>query len=403
MKRLMVLGGSSNQVPLIRCAKQQGYYVVLCDYSEHNIGRGYADVFYCVSTLDKEAVLDAAERENIDGIVTNSEPAMPTCAYVGNKLGLTSNPYESVVTLSRKDFFREFLSENGFNCPQFCTTDNLDDALDMTYGFEFPLMVKPVDSSGSRGVTRIESREELEVVFDMAISFSKKKRVMIEEYIKSSHNYMIGGDIFVLDGKVAFWGLMNSMRDYAVSEFVPVGTSFPSYISHEQFGVIKRTIEGIIDVLGITAGPFNLELMFDTNNRLFVIEMNPRNGGNKIPELLKMATGVDLVKANIEASLGTQSVSLGHNKEGKYISTYVLHSSKDGILKSIRYDDSIRGNVLEIDMYKEVGDRVERFNNAEKLLGIVVLKFDSLDEMQRKLSHITELIEISVESDLAPI
>lgn len=403
MKRLMILGGSSNQMPLIRCAKQQGYYVVLCDYSEKNIGRDYADVFYCVSTLDKEAVLDAAKRENIDGVMTNSEPAMPTCAYVGNKLGLTSNPYESVVTLSRKDLFRKFLRENGFNCPQFCTTDNLHDALDKIHGFEFPLMVKPVDSSGSRGVTRIESREELEVAFDMAISFSKKKRVMIEEYITSSHDYMIGGDIFVLGGKVAFWGLMNSMRDYAVSEFVPVGTSFPSYVRPEQFAIIERTIEGVIDVLGITTGPFNLELMFDTNNRLFIIEMNPRNGGNKIPELLEMATGVDLVKTNIEASLGTQNVKLGQNEEGKYMSTYVLHSSKDGVLDSVRYHDRIRGNVVEIDMYKKVGDRVERFNNAEKMLGIVVLEFDSLDEMQHKLIHITESIDISVESDLAPM
>ena len=115
MKKLMILGGSTNQMPLIKCARQRGYCIVLCDYSEVNVGKKYADVFYCVSTLDKESVLDAARKENIDGIVTNSEPAMPTAAYVGNKLGLLSNPYESIVTLCRKDLFRNFLRNNGYS------------------------------------------------------------------------------------------------------------------------------------------------------------------------------------------------------------------------------------------------------------------------------------------------
>ncbi len=397
MKKLMILGGSTNQMPLIKCARQRGYCIVLCDYSEVNVGKKYADVFYCVSTLDKESVLDAARKENIDGIVTNSEPAMPTAAYVGNKLGLLSNPYESIVTLCRKDLFRNFLKNNGFNCPQSYNTGDYKNALEKISGFKFPLMVKPVDSSGSRGVNRIYSIKELKAAFDAALGFSKVKRVIIEEYIESTHDYMIGGDIFVLNGEVVFWGLMNSMRDNMVNEFVPVGTSFPSFINHEQFTIIKRTIKAIIDLMHINLGPFNLELMFNKDNQLFVIEMNPRNGGNKIPEILKTATGVDLVKANIEASLNAEDVNLSYDSIGKYMSTYVLHSDRNGILKKIIYDESIKQNLLEINMDKQVGDRVEKFNNAEKLLGIVFLEFESLDEMRYKLEHIKELIKIEVE------
>jgi len=370
---------------------------VLCDYLEDNIGKQYVDVFHCVSTLDKEAVLDVARKENIDGIITNSEPAMPTCAYVGNQLGLLSNPYESIVTLSRKDLFRNFLRENGFNCPQSYDTKDYKEAAKKISGFQFPLMVKPVDSSGSRGVSRIHSVEELEPAFDTALGFSKVKRVMIEEYIERTHDYMIGGDMFVLDGEVAFWGLMNSMRDNAVSEFVPVGTSYPSFVSHDQFGVIQETVQAIIDLLNIRVGPFNLELMFDKNNQLFVIEMNPRNGGNKIPEVLEAATGVDLIKANIEASLGAENISLGYDGKEKYMSTYVLHSDRSGILRGITYNERIRKNILKVDMDKQVGERVETFDNAEKLLGIVFLEFTSLDEMKSRLEHIKELITIDVE------
>ena len=108
MKKILILGGSENQLPLIKSAKELGYQVILCDYSDNAIGKKYADIFYCVSTLDKEAVLKVAEKEKIDGITTNSEPAMPVVAYVGNELGLPSNPYESIITLSRKDLFRNF-------------------------------------------------------------------------------------------------------------------------------------------------------------------------------------------------------------------------------------------------------------------------------------------------------
>lgn len=396
MKKILILGGSENQLPLIKSAKELGYQVILCDYSDNAIGKKYADIFYCVSTLDKEAVLKVAEKEKIDGITTNSEPAMPVVAYVGNELGLPSNPYESIITLSRKDLFRNFLRDNGFNCPQVYTTDNIRDALDNIYRFKFPLIVKPIDSSGSRGVKRINSVNEFKNGFETAKSFSKSNQVIIEEFIERSHDYMIGGDIFVLNGKVIFWGLMNSMRDITVNEFVPVGTSFPTFVNYEQLKTIKNAINKIIELLKIEFGPFNLELMFNKDNQLYIIEMNPRNGGNKIPEILKIATGVDLMRLTVEASLGIKDIKLTNYFEEKYVSTYVLHTDKDGILKNIYYSDEIRNNIIDIKMNKKIGDNVEKFDNADKLIGIVFMQFNSLVEMNYKLNNINKLIKIEV-------
>lgn len=397
MKKILILGGSENQLPLIKSAKELGYQVILCDYSDNAIGKKYADIFYCVSTLDKEAVLKVAEKEKIDGITTNSEPAMPVVAYVGNELGLPSNPYESIITLSRKDLFRNFLRDNGFNCPQVYTTDNIRDALDNIYRFKFPLIVKPIDSSGSRGVKRINSVNEFKNGFETAKSFSKSNQVIIEEFIERSHDYMIGGDIFVLNGKVIFWGLMNSMRDITVNEFVPVGTSFPTFVNYEQLKTIKNAINKIIELLKIEFGPFNLELMFNKDNQLYIIEMNPRNGGNKIPEILKIATGVDLMRLTVEASLGIKDIKLTNYFEEKYVSTYVLHTDKDGILKNIYYSDEIRNNIIDIKMNKKIGDNVEKFDNADKLIGIVFMQFNSLVEMNYKLNNINKLIKIEVD------
>lgn len=396
MKRLMILGGSENQLPIINFAKKLGLYIVLCDYSQENPGKLIADAFHCVSTLDREAVLKVAREEKIDGVVTNSEPAMPVAAYVGNKLGLPSCPEESIITLSQKDLFRKFLSSNGFNCPGSVSVESYEEALTLSEKLSYPLMVKPIDSSGSRGVSRIESADELELAYNNALGFSKKKKVIIEEFILRAHDYMIGGDIFVLNGKVVFWGLMNSMRDFEVSEFVPVGTSFPTYVSKEQFEIIEKEMDRLIKTLQIESGPFNLELMFNKRNELFMIEVNPRNGGNKIPEILRDATGVDLIEKMVLAALGEKEINFERNEKEKFMSTYVLHSDRDGTLIDIIYDESIKERILKVELEKQIGEQVEKFSNASKLIGIVTIEFKSLKEMKSMLSKINSLVKIVV-------
>ena len=119
MKKILLLGGSAQQVIAIETAKRLGYYTVLCDYLPDNPGQYVADKFYLVSTTDKEAVLEVAENENIDGILAYaSDPAAPTAAYVAEKLGLPGSPYESVEILCNKDRFRAFLEDNGFCTPK---------------------------------------------------------------------------------------------------------------------------------------------------------------------------------------------------------------------------------------------------------------------------------------------
>ncbi len=398
MKKLMVLGGSENQLSLIQKAEKMGYYIVLCDYAKDNVGRKHANTFYCVSTLDKDAVLEAARKEAIHGIVTNSEPAMPIAAYVGNALGLPSNPYSSVLTLSRKDLFRKFLRDNDFACPGSVDVANYDDAMGSIDGLAFPLMVKPVDSSGSRGVNRIHSIKELGRAFDEAIEFSRAGRVMIEEYIERTHDYMIGGDIFVLDGEVAFWGLMDSFRNKAVSEFIPVGTSFPSTISNEQFGRVSTLVQDVIDKLNIQSGPFNLEMMFGVDGELYMIEMNPRSGGNEIPEILKMATNVDLVEATIKAAMGEYDIQLKRKEECKFMSTYVLHSPKNGVLGKVCVEEEIQSCILGVKMHKKAGEIINKFDNAAQLVGVVLMEFSSAEEMHKCLGNISNLVYLSVRS-----
>ena len=221
MKKILFLGGSKQQIPAIQYAKDNGYYSILCDYLSDNPGQFVADKFYCVSTTDMEAILKVAKENSIDGIVAYaSDPAALTAAYVGNKLGLPSNPYKSVEILSKKDLFREFLKEHNFNCPLAKSFKSYDEAVKNLDGFKLPIMIKPIDSSGSKGVSRIEYLDSFESAFNLAMDNSREKTVIVEEFIKRSHKEMIGGDAFVVNGIVEFFGLLNSHRDFSINEFV---------------------------------------------------------------------------------------------------------------------------------------------------------------------------------------
>lgn len=398
LKKILLLGGSTQQIPAIEYANKAGYYTVLCDYLPDNPGQKYANKFYCVSTTDKKAVLEVAEKEKIDGIVAYaSDPAAPTAAYVAEKLGLPSNSYKAVETLGFKDKFREFLKENRFNYPKMEVFEDFNDVKKTVENFKFPLMVKPVDSSGSKGVNKIESSNDLETAFKSALEQSRNKKVIIEEYIVKDHKYLIGGDCFVLNGKVEFWGLLNCHRNMNVNPLVPVGKSYPVEISEDRFLLIKKEIQRIVDLLDIKFGGFNLEIMFDKKGDLYIIEMGPRNGGNMIPDLLNMITGVDLIAATVEAAMGNFDIDLSYSANEAYFSSFNIHTGKNGILKDIIFDEKIEKKIIKKVMYKKQGDTVQYFDGANKALGIVFFKFDSMEEMLNTMDNSDKWIKIVVE------
>jgi len=393
----MFLGGSTQQIPAIKYAKKQGYYTILCDYLPNNPGQNFSDEFHCVSTTDKETILTVAKKTNIDGIVAYaSDPAAPTAAYVGNKLKLPSNLYESVLILSRKDLFRKFLRKNGFNCPKTESFKAIDEARKSLINFQFPIMVKPIDSSGSKGVTRVDSKEQFEKAFENAMNNSREKMVIVEEFIEMAHECMIGGDGFVVDGKLEFCGFLNSHRNVKVNPFVPIGTSYPLFMDKNKKDLVCKEVQRVIDLLQIKMGALNLELMFDKNGKLYIIEIGPRNGGNMIPDLLEMITGVDFIGATVEVALGNNDIESKDDSKEVFYSTYVIHSSEKGELKDIVFKEEIEKNIIKKVIYKENGSKVDIFHGADKALGIIFLKYNSLEDLKYKMDNMNDFIDIQV-------
>jgi len=396
-KRILFLGAGYDQVPAIRYAKEQGFYVITCDYLPENPGHKYGDEYHNVSTTDKEAVLELAKKLNIDGVLGfGTDANAPTQAYVGNALGLTSNPYKSVLTLTRKDLFRSFLKENNFFAPRSKSFLNYSDALKEIASLEFPLIVKPVDSSGSNGISKIETAEEFKNAFDYAQQFSREKLVLVEEFV-DIEGTISDGDWFIIDGKIVFSCLGDAHRNELVNPLLPLGLKFPSSLSDQRNEYVKSEIQRLLTLLDMKSGPFNIEFAFDKNNNLLIFDLGPRNGGVAIPTAIKYATGVDLIKYTVENAVGMDCSKLKMEKVQGFVAQYKLHTLEEGTFTHMWYSDEIRENIIDEYVSVKVGDKVQKMSRATDRVGVIYLKFDSNEEMQEKMEKMDKYVKVVVE------
>ncbi len=395
-KKILLLGGSAQQIVAIETAKRLGYYTILCDFLPDNPGQYYSDKFFLVSTTDKEAILSIAKNEQVNGVLAYaSDPAAPTAAYVAEKIGLPGNPYSSVDTLCNKDKFRVFLQENGFNTPRSYSCSSAEEVFENIRQLNLPVIVKPVDSSGSKGITVLHSLENLKEAVEFAFAFSRSNRIIVEEFIEKNHPYLIGGDIFIVNGKVVLWGMLNCHRSNLVNPLVPVGKSYPLELSCNDIQNVQITLQTMIDKLHIDTCAMNVELVIDKNSKVWLIDVGPRSGGNMIPDLLSLIFGIDIVEMSVKAAMG-ESLKIELNDGVPYYATYNLHSKKNGKFNELRYSEKIKSHIVKECIYKKKGDTVKYFDNASKALGIIFLKFGSLEEMQLLLSDIDKHVKVIV-------
>ena len=309
-KKIMMLGGNYFQMTAVLAAKRLGYHVIDVDYLPGNPAHRYADEYYNISTIDKEKVLQKARELQIDGIVSYaSDVSAPTAAYVAEAMGLPTNPYESVMIMTHKDLFRAFLRENGFPMPQGGGFTDYEEALSFFRKIKKPAMVKPIDASGSKGVNKVFTEEEFAAAYTEAMSYSISKHIIIEEFIQRV-GYQIDGDAFMANGKIVFWGICDQHHD----------------------------IERLLNLLHMHMGAYNVEYIVGEDGEIYIMEVGPRNGGNLITDAIAASTEIDLAEYTCMQAVGDDVSSLYQKEPVRCASSYILHSTKDGIFREVRID-----------------------------------------------------------------
>lgn len=398
-KRLMLLGGLSYLLPVIREAHNMGIYVITADYLPNNIAHKYSDEYCNVSIIDKEEVLKKAQSLQIDGIMSFAvDPGVVSAAYVAEKMQLPFQcSYKAATILQNKHLFRQFLTENGFNSPKAKGYNNVDEALEDVDFFSWPVIVKPVDSAGSKGVSKVERKEDLSEAISYALSEAHNGYFIIEEFLEKE-GYSSGIEAYVQGGQVICNDLYDQLfDDNAVNPFTPSAEIWPSSMPLKHQCEIKEELERLFILLNVRTGIFNVECRVSTNGKAYLMEVSPRGGGNRIAELQDMATGQSLISAEICKAVSLPLPKIESPSYKGAWCNYVLHSSKPGVFGSIDFDkDFLHKYVKDVSLTVKQGDAISTFTGANTSLGTVFLYAESRPELNEVLRKINNYIHINI-------
>lgn len=391
-KKLMLLGGLRYLIPVIETAHRLGIYVITVDYIPNNIAHQYSDEYHNVSIIDKEAVLELARRLKIDGIMSFAvDPGVVTAAYVAEKMGLPfQGSYKSVCILQDKAKFREFLKLHNFNIPEAKGYDNKESALLEAKTWNYPVIVKPVDSAGSKGVTKVNKVEDLSSAIETAISHSIKKEFIIEEFIEPL-GCPSDSDCFTVDGNLQICTFSNQYFDSkAENPFTPAAFLMPSTMPSIYQKELKEELQRLMTLLNIKTGIFNIETRVGANGKTYLMEVSPRGGGNRLAELSDMAFETNLIENSVRNAVNLPLLPCIVTYPGDHYLEIILHSNKEGSFQDIIFPKELNNFLLKKDVWVNKDNNVASFNGANNSLGSIVFKFPT-----DKISHMEILNTIN--------
>lgn len=398
-KKLMLLGGIRYLLPVIKAAHEQGYYVITADYIPDNIAHKFSDEYVNVSIIDKEAVLKVAHEKEIDGIMSfGVDPGVVAASYVQNQMGLPSfGPFESVEILQNKDMFRAFLAKNGFNVPQAKGFDSIEAAMEEIYWYPWPVIVKPTDAAGSKGVTRVDKAEDLRPALEYAMEHSISGHIIVEEFI-DKQGCSSDTDSMSIDGKLVFVSFCAQRFDAeATNPYTPAAYSWPSTFTKEQEEYLTSEIQRLITLLNLKTVVYNIEVRVASNGKPYIMELTPRGGGNRLCEMIRYATGVDMITAITRAMVGDPLlVPIEQKPYNGHWAEIILHADTSGSFDHLEISKDLSAEIVEEDLWVKQGDKVKSFEGANNAIGTLVLKFQTAEELEQTITHQQNWLKVIV-------
>ncbi|MDP3443878.1 MAG: ATP-grasp domain-containing protein [Ignavibacteria bacterium] len=395
-KKLMILGASILQLPAIVKAKDMGHIVIAVDMDENALGFRYADKSLVISTNDIQSVLVAAEELKVDGIITlASDMPMRTVATVSKKLNITGISIDSAIKATDKARMRDALLINGVPIPNYYEVIDFQTYIRKSRNFNDKFIVKPTDSSGSRGIYLVENpkdENELKYAFDYCTKYSKRGKIIIEEYMEGPE---VSVETLSIDGEVHIIAITDKLTTGA-PRFVEMGHSQPSTLPEEIIEEIESITKKAIEAIGIDFGPSHTEVIV-TKEGPKIVEIGARMGGDNITtHLVPLSTGVDMVSACICIALGEAP-----NIEKKYRKGSAIRYFKipPGVIKSIAGIERARNmeGIKNLHIGKSVGETVDETINSTSRIGYVISQGENatqaIELCDRAISRIHIILE----------
>jgi len=392
-RTVMILGVGVNQVPLIERAKQVGLRVHGVSVPGPYPGIELVDEFHAVDATDTEGVLQLARRLRIDGIAsTGTDVCVPTLAHVAEALGLPGVPVPVAETFSSKIRFRRFLEQAGLPGPLYAEGERWTAVASEVRRWQRPVVFKPEDSSGSRGIAVLRDWDanRAAAMFDDAQQYSRTGRVCVEEFIEGVE---VTGDGFIADSAAQFVMLTHRRMNGLLVR----GHCLPPNIGPADQRRVLDALAACCEALGYAAGSIDFDAIV-APQRVVMIEMAARNGGNGIPQLIQCGTGVDLMQLILSRSLDG-AIEPPAPTPLRGCGTYVFGSDVGGTLAHVASLASLAEQVPEVvdlRMARAVGDRVEPLIHNANQIGYAVFRCDDADQYDTLCARIDRALELEV-------
>jgi len=376
MKRLLIIGASILQLPAIVKAKEMGLYVAVADFNPNAVGIPYADEYYNVSTIDEQGVCEAARAFRADGIMTlATDMPMRSVAYSCNALGLTGISYDTAVKATDKGEMIKAFAFAGVEHPWYHILPAPATADAVPEGITFPCITKPTDNAGSRGVMLVRSRDELESALAYSAENGRSGNVILEEYMEGPE---VSVEVIVWQGVPHVLQVTDKLTTGA-PHFVEMGHSQPSALPAADLEKIRDLAIRAVKAVGIDNGPAHVEIML-TKEGPKMVELGARMGGDCITShLVPLSTGIDMVKATIDISLGLTPDVVPKWEKGSAIRFFDAPAGVITAIEGMKEARQVLG-VRELSFTKDVGDTVTAIGSSTDRAGFVIVQAASAEE-----------------------
>ncbi len=395
-KTIMVIGGGLLQVPVIQTAQKMGLQVIVTDYNPNALGMKYADIPIVMSTRDIEGSVRVAKKQNeitpISGVLTVGTDASATVAAVANALNLPGIKFEDAIAATNKIKMRTRFFEYGVPSPHFFPVWSLSDAKKACKVLGFPVVIKPSDNMGARGVVRIENKNQIADAFAFAKSASPSGELIIEEFMEGPE---LSIDAVVYNGEVTFTGIADRIIEYP-PHFVETGHTMPSQLPKEIQDSACSVMKAGIKALGIHLGCAKGDIKI-TKEGPKIGELAARlSGGFMSAYTYPLSTGVNLMRAAIEIALGQEPGNLEPLYNRVSIERAII--TKPGIVKKIcGVEEALKiPGIAEIFINVKPGDKVKKPTSNVEKAGHIIAVADTLEEAEEAVQKCREMITIEI-------
>ena len=400
MKKLMILGASILQLPAIQKATEMGLSVIVADMNPEAMGFDVPGVIKeVISTIDTPAILEAAKRHQIDGIMTlATDMPVVAVAKVSHELGLVGISEPGAHKATNKALMRDALRQAGVPIPLYFRVKRKEEffeAVKRIRSAGYQCILKPADNSGSRGIDLLKEDTDLDQAYEYTHQYSRGGEIVVEEFMVgpevSVETLAIGGDIHVIQ--------ITDKITTGAPYFVEMGHSQPSQLDEETRKKIAEVAIAANKAIGITDGPSHTEIKVTADGPK-IVELGARLGGDCITtHLVPLSTGVDMVECSIRIALGEKpDVSKKWNNGAaiRYLET------PTGIIETICGTDEAKAvpGVMQVSIVHHEGERANEIRSSGDRVGFVIARGSDAKEAVSIAEYARDLIEVEVKNDL---